>query len=93
MSDAGSALMHVQEFGCKDEVEATPCYQVTDMVFSSANGEEVTIRLPADRIADRINIVPVTSRPGRVAQETRGETRDIEAVLPGVPRTRVLPDR
>jgi flavin-dependent dehydrogenase len=49
----GSALMHVQEFGCKDEIEATPCYQVTDMVFSSANGEEVSIRLPADRIADR----------------------------------------
>ena len=49
----GSALMHVQAFGCKDEIEATPCYQVTDMIFSSANGVEVSIPLPADRIADR----------------------------------------
>ena len=46
----GKSLRHVKELGVKEMIESTPHFRVTGMMFSSPNGNQVTISLPKDEV-------------------------------------------
>ena len=46
----GKSLRHVKELGVKEMIEDTPHFRVTGMMFSSPNGQNVTIALPKDDV-------------------------------------------
>ena len=46
----GKSLRHVKELGVKEMIEATPHFRVTGMLFSSSNGQNVTISLPKEDV-------------------------------------------
>ncbi|MEC9091009.1 MAG: NAD(P)/FAD-dependent oxidoreductase [Candidatus Thermoplasmatota archaeon] len=49
----GKSLRHVKELGVKEMIESTPHFRVTGMMFSSPNGNQVTIALPKDEVEKR----------------------------------------
>ena len=49
----GKSLRHVKELGVKEMIEATPHFRVTGMMFSSPNGNQVTISLPKEEVEKR----------------------------------------
>lgn len=49
----GKSLRHVKELGVKEMIESTPHFRVTGMMFSSPNGNQVTIALPKDDVEKR----------------------------------------
>ena len=46
----GKSLRHVKELGVKEMIEQTPHFRVTGMLFSSSNGQNVTISLPKEDV-------------------------------------------
>ena len=49
----GKSLRHVKELGVKEMIEQTPHFRVTGMLFSSSNGQNVTISLPKEDVERR----------------------------------------
>ena len=49
----GKSLRHVKELGVKEMIESTPHFRVTGMMFSSPNGNQVTIALPKEEVEKR----------------------------------------
>lgn len=44
----GKSLVHVEELGVKEMIEATPHFRVDSIVFGSANGSEIRVMLPEE---------------------------------------------
>ena len=46
----GKSLSHVKALGVKAKLESTPHFRVTGIVFSSPNGNDVTVPLPEEEV-------------------------------------------